>query len=110
MNGPPDPGEKNGSRIRNIRPPKVHFRKHNRGDNATVVLEKRDAWLECYLAFLDGEIVRLKGGVIARHCRDCAAAHYSRFQSSRAPHDRFKTWTAVRTCCGWLAQLRGGLQ
>jgi hypothetical protein len=110
--GPRDPGEEAGSRIRNIRPPRVFLskHKHNYGESATAALGNQDCWLELYLRFLDDEINRLRGGLIARHYRNCAEAHYLEFKTSRLPNDRFKAWAAIRICAGWLAQLRRGLE
>ena len=105
--GPPDPREEAGDRIRNIRPPRVFFskHKHSESESATAALENQDCWLELYLRFLDHEINRLRGGLIARHYRNCAEVHYSEFATSGLPNDRFKAWVAARICSSWLAQL-----
>jgi hypothetical protein len=111
--GPPDPGEEAGSRISNIRPPRVFLskQKHNYPESATGTLGNQDCWLELYLRFLDDEINRLRGGLIARHYRNCAEAHYLEFKTSRLPNDRFKPWAAfIRICAGWPAQLRRGFE
>jgi hypothetical protein len=110
--GPPDPWEEDGSRICNIRLPRVFLskHKHDEDESATATLGNQDCWLELYLRFLDDEISRLRGGMIACHYRNCAEAHYFEFKTSRLPNDRFKAWAAIRTCAGWLAQLRRGMQ
>ena len=67
--------------------------------------ELRDDWIECYLSYLPREHSRLGGGSIGWRYLRCAEAAYCEFQSSRAAQARFRTWLAIRTCCGWLAQL-----
>ena len=107
--GPPDPGKGRGQISRTW--PRKMISVDNQSQDATRRPgNQADQWVERYLTFLDREINRLRGGMVARHYRNCAEAHYSQFKTSRLPNDRFRAWAAIRTCAGWLAQLRKGMQ
>ncbi len=66
-----------------------------------------DHWIERYLNWLEAETARLGGGQISMHYVRVARINYIEFLTRREPAARFRTWLAIRTSAGWLAQLSG---
>jgi hypothetical protein len=90
-----------GQRARGKQLAGTQLPRRNRCDN-------RDHWLEPYLLWLFHEAARLDGGSIARHYLGCAHAAYAEYCTSGDLSARYRSWLAIRTCAGWLAQLERG--
>lgn len=106
MTGPPDPGKSQGQISRTWPRKKSNF--DNQTQTATSATKTQDRRIERYLAFLSREIDRLRAAFIGKHYLRGAKVRYCEYQSTRSAGVRVSCWLAIRTCCQWLAQLRGG--